>query len=145
MQSLTKLPLTSKMFTPFEIVSIIAEMKWKYYARSIYWREFFLLLILTGLFLADIFWLHYQTVNENTKIIVGNIFNCIMTLILFRFILTEVTQISYSVSEYFKNWSNYIDILFIVSMAGYISTNLVFQFSNDFPVRMFGALGIIFC
>ena len=79
------------MFTPFEIVSIIAEMKWKYYARSIYWREFILLLILTALFLIDIFWLHYQTVDETTKCIFGNIFNILMALILFRFVLTELT------------------------------------------------------
>ena len=90
MQSLTKLPLTSKLFTPNEIVSIIAEMKWKYYARSIYWREFILLLILTALLLIDIFWLHYQTVNETTKLIVGNILNCLMALILFIFIFTEL-------------------------------------------------------
>ena len=79
------------MFTPFEIVSIIAEMKWKYYARSIYWREFILLLILTALFLIDIFWLHYQTVDETTKCIVGNIFNILMALIVLRFVLTELT------------------------------------------------------
>ena len=91
MQSLAKLPLTSKMFISNEIVSIISEMKWKYYAGSIFWREFILLLIMTGVFLIDIFWLHYREVNENTKAIAGYIFNCLIALILFRFILTEIT------------------------------------------------------
>ena len=66
-------------------------MKWKYYVGSIFWREFILLLIMTGVFLIDIFWLHYGEVNENTKAIAGYIFNCLMALILFRFILTEIT------------------------------------------------------
>ena len=51
--------MTSKIFSPNEIVSIISEMKWKYYAKSYYWREFILLLILIALFLVDIFYLHF--------------------------------------------------------------------------------------
>ena len=49
-----------------------------------------------------------------------------MGLILLRFLLTELKQISYSMIEYFKSWDNYIDILFILSMGGYIALNIIF-------------------
>ena len=65
-------------------------MKWKYYARKLYWTEFGLLLILVGLFLGDIFWLHYNSVDDSTKRIAGNIMNSIMAMILIRFTLTEI-------------------------------------------------------
>ena len=41
------------------------------------------------IFLIKIFWLHYNEVAENTKIIAGNIFHGIMTTIIFVFIKTE--------------------------------------------------------
>ena len=65
-------------------------MKWKYYARKLYWSEFGLLLILVGLFLGDIFWLHYNPVDDSTKRIAGNIMNSIMAMLLIRFFLTEI-------------------------------------------------------
>ena len=65
-------------------------MKWKYYARKLYWIEFGLLLMLAQLFLGDIFWLHYNTVNDSTKRIAGNILNSIMIMIMLRFIITEI-------------------------------------------------------
>ena len=54
------------------------------YAKALYWREF---LLLIGLFLADIFWLHYYEVDSNQKKIAGNIINCI---ILLQFLITEI-------------------------------------------------------
>ena len=51
---------------------------------------------------------------------------------------------SYSVSEYFNSWSNYIDMFFILSMSCYTTTNFALQFENTFIVRMFGALALIF-
>ena len=123
-QSLAKLPLTNKIFCPNEIASIISEMKWKYYAKALYWREFLLLLLLIGLFLADIFWLHYYEVDSNQKKIAGNIINCIIALLLLQFLITEIKQISYSVSEYFLSWDNYIDLAFVISMSCYIATNI---------------------
>ena len=49
-----------------------------------------------------------------------------MAVILIRFLLTELKQISYSAIEYFKAWDNYIDIVFIISMGGYIAINMAF-------------------
>ena len=119
-------------------------MKWKLYARAIYWYEFFFLFLLMGAFLIEVFWLHYSKVSENIKIIVGNILHGVITILLFFFIKTEIRQMSYSVNEYFNSWSNYIDILFIVSMSFYTVTNFAVQFENTFVVRMFGALALIF-
>ena len=103
MQSLTKLPLTSKIFTPFEIVSIIAEMKWKYYAPiNLLEGIHFIIDPPQHYFLIDIFWLHYHTVNETTKLIVGNIFNCIMTLILFLILFNWI-----SLNNLFSYWIFY--------------------------------------
>ena len=119
-------------------------MKWKLYARAIYWYEFFFLFLLMGAFLIEVFCLHYSKVSENTKIIVGNILHGAITILLFFFIKTEIRQMSYSVTEYFNSWSNYIDILFIISMSFYTVTNFAVQFENTFVVRMFGALALIF-
>ena len=49
-----------------------------------------------------------------------------MAVILIRFLLTELKQISYSVIDYFTAWDNYIDIVFIISMGGYIAINMAF-------------------
>ena len=86
-------------------------MKWNLYARKLYWREFASLLILVGCFLTEIFWLHYNEVNESTKQIVGNILHSVMALLLLKFIKIELRQISYSVKEYLYDWSNYVDML----------------------------------
>ena len=48
-------------------------MKWKLYARAIYWYEFFFLFLLMGAFLLEVFWLHYSQVSQNTKTLVGNL------------------------------------------------------------------------
>ena len=64
-------------------------MKWKFYARKLYWTEFILLLMLVSLFLIDIFLLHYTTISGSAKSITGNILNGIMIVFLVRFILTE--------------------------------------------------------
>ena len=119
-------------------------MKWKLYARAIYWYEFFFLFLFMGAFLLEIFWLHYNKANENTKTIVGNILHGAITILLLGFIKTEIRQMSYSVSEYFNSWSNYIDIFFILSMSCYNVSNFALQFENTFIVRMFGALALIF-
>ena len=79
-----------------------------------------------GAFLIEVFCLHYSKVSENTKIIVGNTLHGAITILLLVFIKTEIRQMSYSVNEYFNSWSNYIDILFIVSMSCYTVTNFVF-------------------
>ena len=52
--------MANKIFTPSEMVSLIAEMKWKLYARAIYWKEFIYLFLLMTVFLTEIFWLHYN-------------------------------------------------------------------------------------
>ena len=119
-------------------------MKWKLYTRAIYWYEFFFLFLLMGAFLIEIFWLHYSKVGQNTKIIAGNILHGAITILLLGFIKTEIRQMSYSVSEYFNSWSNYIDMLFILSMGCYTVTNFALQFENTFIVRMFGSLALIF-
>ena len=69
---------------------MIAGMKWKLYAKGIYWEEFFFLILLMIVFLTEIFWLHYNEAAENTKLIVGNTFHSIMALILYIFIKTEL-------------------------------------------------------
>ena len=97
-----------------------------------------------GAFLIEVFLLHYSKVNENTKTIVGNILHGVITILLLVFIKTEIRQMSYSMTEYFNSWSNYIDILFILSMSCYTITNFALQFENTFIVRMFGALALIF-
>ena len=119
-------------------------MKWKLYARAIYWYEFFFLFLLMGAFLTEIFWLHYTKISENTKTIAGNILHGAITAILLGFIKTEIRQMSYSMSEYFNSWSNYIDILFILSMSCYTITSFAVQFENNFIVRMFGSITLIF-
>ena len=119
-------------------------MKWKLYARAIYWYEFFFLFLLMGAFLTEIFWLHYTKVSENTKTIAGNILHGAITTLLLGFIKTEIRQMSYSMSEYFNSWSNYIDMLFILSMSCYTVTSFAVQFENTFIVRMFAALALIF-
>ena len=85
-------------------------MKWNLYARKLYWREFVSLLILVGCFLTEIFWLHYNEVNESTKRIAGNILHGAMTLLLLEFIKIELRQMSYSLKEYLCDWSNYVDM-----------------------------------
>ena len=65
-------------------------MKWKFYARKLYWTEFILLLMLVSLFLIDMFLLHYTTISDSAKSITGNILNGIMIVFLARFILTEI-------------------------------------------------------
>ena len=97
-----------------------------------------------GAFLIEVFWLHYSKVTENTKTIAGNIFHGAISILLLGFIKTEIRQMSYSMNEYFNSWSNYIDMLFILSMSCYTVTNLALQFENTFIVRMFGALALIF-
>ena len=79
----------SSIFGPSEIVPMIAEMKWKLYVKNIYWKEFLFLILLMAFFLMEIFWLHYSQVTENTKIIAGNIFHCVMFALLLTFIKTE--------------------------------------------------------
>ena len=136
--------MTSKVFQPARIVPLIAEMKWKLYARAIYWYEFFFLFLLMGAFLTEVFWLHYSKVSEDTKIIVGNALHGAIAFLLLGFIKTEIRQMSYSVNEYFNSWSNYIDMLFILTMSCYTLANFALQFENTFIVRMFGALALIF-
>ena len=51
---------------------------------------------------------------------------------------------TYSLKEYFSDWSNYIDMLFLLSMTCYIVINFALQFDNSFNVRMFGAITLIF-
>ena len=97
-----------------------------------------------GAFLIEVFWLHYSKVTENTKTIAGNILHGAISILLLGFIKTEIRQMSYSMNEYFNSWSNYIDMLFILSMSCYTVTNLALQFENTFIVRMFGALALIF-
>ena len=97
-----------------------------------------------GAFLLEVFWLHYSKVSENIKTVAGNILHGAITVLLLGFIKTEIRQMSYSVSEYFNSWSNYIDMFFILSMSCYIATNFAVQFENTFIVRMFGALALIF-
>ena len=75
-------------------------MKWKFYGNWAFWSEFIILLALMTLFLIDIFWLHYSKVNENTSV-VDNILNCSLLIILLRFTLTEIVEMSYSVKNYF--------------------------------------------
>ena len=115
--------MTSKAFQPTRIVPLIAEMKWRLYARDIYWYEFFFLFLLMGAFLTEVFLLHYSKVSENTKIIVGNILHGAITILLFGFIKTEIRQMSFSINEYFNSWSNYIDMLFILTMSCYTVAN----------------------
>ena len=79
----------NSIFAPSEIVSMIAEMKWKLYVRAIYWKEFAFLILLMAFFLTEIFWLHYNQVTENTKIVAGNIFHGVMSALLLSFIKTE--------------------------------------------------------
>ena len=119
-------------------------MKWKLYARVIYWYEFFFLFLLMGAFLTEVFWLHYSKVSEDTKTIAGNTLHGAIAFLLLGFIKTEIRQMSYSMSEYFNSWSNYIDMLFIFTMSCYSVTNFALQFENTFIVRMFGALALIF-
>ena len=119
-------------------------MKWRLYARAIYWYEFFFLFLLMGAFLIEVFWLHYSKVSENAKTIAGIILHAAISILLLGFIKTEIKQMCYSVSEYFNSWSNYIDILFILSMSCYTVTNFAVQFDNTFIVRLFGALALIF-
>ena len=121
--TLKLLPMGNSIFAPSEIVSLISEMKWKLYVKAIYWKEFAFLILLMAFFLTEIYWLHYNQVAENTKIIAGNIFHVVMTALLLTFIKTEEKQMSYSTSEYFSSWSNYIDMLFISSMSCYIVAN----------------------
>ena len=67
-----------------------------------------------------------------------------ITILLLGFIKTEIRQMSYSASEYFNSWSNYIDMLFIVSMSSlYYYNTLQLQFENTFIIRLFGALALI--
>ena len=143
-QSLRKVSMTSKIFQPSAIVPLISEMKWNLYARKFYWREFVSLLILVGCFLTEIFWLHYNEVNETTKQIAGNILHSVMALLLLEFIKIESRQMSYSLKEYLSDWSNYVDMFWIFSMICYIIINFAFQFENLFLVRMFGAISLIF-
>ena len=49
-----------------------------------------------------------------------------MAIILLRFLLTELNQMSESIKEYLKSWDNYIDILFIFSMGPYIAINIIY-------------------
>ena len=119
-------------------------MKWRLYARAIYWYEFFFLFLLMGAFLIEVFWLHYSKVSENTTTIGGNILHGAISILLLGFIKTEIKQMRYSVSEYFNSWSNYIDMLFILSMSCYTITSFAVQFENTFIVRLFGALALIF-
>ena len=49
-----------------------------------------------------------------------------MILIISRFLLTELKQISYSAIDYFTSWDNYIDIFFLLSMGGYIVINMLY-------------------
>ena len=49
-----------------------------------------------------------------------------MTIILLRFMLTELNQMSESIKGYFKSWDNWIDILFISTMGSYIAINMIF-------------------
>ena len=49
-----------------------------------------------------------------------------MAIILFRFLLTELRQLTNSIREYFSLWDNYIDILFISTMGPYIAINMIF-------------------
>ena len=65
-------------------------MKWNLYARALYWKEFFFILLLIGIFLVEIFWLHYNEVNQSTKIIAGNILHTGMAVLIFTFIKTEL-------------------------------------------------------
>ena len=51
---------------------------------------------------------------------------------------------SFSINEYFNSWSNYIDMLFILSMSCYTITSFAVQFENIFIVRMFAAIALIF-
>ena len=76
-----------------------------------------------GAFLTEIFWLHYTIVSENTKTIGGNILHGAITFLLLGFIKTEIRQMSYSIYEYFNSWSNYIDIIFILTMSCYTVTS----------------------
>lgn len=99
-------------------------MKWKYYGKNVYWREFFLLILLIALFTTDIFWFHYHGTESQGAKIAGNIINCLMAMILIRFVKTEFIQISYSIKDYFKEWSNYVDLAFIISVGSYIATNV---------------------
>ena len=55
--------MTSKAFQHTRIVPLIAEMKWRLYARDIYWYEFFFLFLLMGAFLTEVFLLHYSKVS----------------------------------------------------------------------------------
>ena len=65
-------------------------MKWKLYARAIYWYEFFFLFLLMGAFLLEVFWLHYSQVSQNTKTLAGNLLHGAITTLLFWFIKTEI-------------------------------------------------------
>ena len=82
--------MTSKIFKPTKIVPLIASMKWKLYARAIYWYEFFFLILLMGAFLTEIFLLHYSKTSKNTKKIAGNILHVAISILLLGFIKTEI-------------------------------------------------------
>ena len=82
--------MSSKLFLPLNIVSIISEMKWNYYAKRLYWKEFFILGLMIALFLVDIFWIHYESVEGITKTIAGNILNSFIAIILLKFIKSEI-------------------------------------------------------
>ena len=99
---------------------------------------------MVGCFLTEIFWLHYNEVNQSTKQIAGNILHGVMAVLLFEFIKIELRQLSYSLKEYFYDWSNYVGMFWIFSMICYIIINFVFQFENIFLVRMFEAISLIF-
>ena len=49
-----------------------------------------------------------------------------MAIILIRFFLAEIRQLSESAGEYFSEWNNYIDILFILTMGPYIAINMIY-------------------
>lgn len=85
------LPMTSKIFHPSKIVSLVSEMKWKLYGRRFYWKEFFTMLLLVGCLLVEIFYLHYNNeINESKKKIIGFIFHGIMSVLLLRLTNTEL-------------------------------------------------------
>ena len=76
-----------------------------------------------GAFLTEVFWLHYSKVSEDTKTRAGNVLHGAITILLFGFIKTEIRQMSFSINEYFNSWSNYIDMLFILTMSCYTVVN----------------------
>jgi len=136
--------MTSKIFKPLKIASLVSEMKWALYARNEYWIGFFMLLVLMGAFLTEVFLLHYTEVNERTKLIAGNLLHTLIVTLLVSFIKTELRQMSFSIRDYLYSWDNYIDMLFILSMSCYSVANFALQFDNTLVVRMFGAIALIF-